>query len=95
MENTCLLSQTREYLQVKINFVENFVVYLITRAHTIFFRKPDLDVDPENVKMREITENGSISLDNRFGENDEPVKCGQQLDDRIVGGVICEIDKYF
>lgn len=45
------------------------------------FRKPDLDVDPENLKIREMAENGSVVLDNRFGE-DEEMKCGQQLDDR-------------
>jgi hypothetical protein len=60
----------------------------------IFFRKPDLDVDPENVKVRE--QNESVSIDNRFGEDDAATyRCGEQLDDRIIGGELCEIDKYF
>lgn len=66
--------------------------------HKLFFfgRKPDLDVDPENVKIRESPVNESVSLDNRFSETESPqIKCGQQLDDRIVGGELCEIDKYF
>lgn len=53
-----------------------------------FFRKPDLN--------RDSIENGSVTLDNRFIETeDAQIKCGQQLDNRIVGGEICEIDKFF
>lgn len=42
--------------------------------------------------------NDSVSLDNRFGDDDAgeyEYRCGEQLDDRIVGGELCEIDKYF
>lgn len=56
-------------------------------------RKPDLDVDPENIKVREQSE--SVNVDNRFGEDDAVYRCGEQLDDRIIGGELCEIDKYF
>lgn len=46
--------------------------------------------------MRE-TETESVDLENRFGESDlKKRKCGvQALDDRIVGGELCEIDEYF
>lgn len=44
--------------------------------------------------MRE--KNESVSVDNRFGEGDDgEYRCGEQLDDRIIGGELCEIDKYF
>lgn len=57
------------------------------------FRNPDLSVDPENIKVREPTSEGSVAIDNRFSESESAFKCGQQLDDRIVGGELCEIDK--
>lgn len=48
-----------------------------------------------NVKIRDTAENGSITLDNRFSENGNAhIKCGEQLDNRIVGGEICELDKF-
>ena len=53
--------------------------------------------------MREPEKNETgethVDLDNRFGEGDGSVpkrKCGMQaFDNRIVGGELCEIDKYF
>jgi len=53
------------------------------------------------VREPEKNENAetNVDLDNRFGESDgsQPKrKCGMQaLDNRIVGGELCEIDKYF
>jgi hypothetical protein len=64
------------------------------------FRRPDLPVDPENLKVREPAEDGS--LDNRFsgpsattGNAATKKKCGlQTFSNRIVGGEICEIDEF-
>lgn len=80
---------------------ESIYKYILFNLYTkiifiIYFRKPDLTHDPLNVKIRDTAENGSIILDNRFNENENAqIKCGQQLDNRIVGGEICEIDKLF
>ena len=63
----------------------------------LYFRKPDLTYDPMNVKIRDTAEHG-VTLDNRFSENvnaHQLIKCGEQIDNRIVGGEICEIDKFF
>lgn len=72
----------------------------------IFCRKPDLVVDPENLKTREqATESETtiaptddataIDLDNRFGTEAKVQKCGVQLFmPRIVGGEICELDEF-
>lgn len=71
-----------------------------------FCRKPDLIVDPENVKTREpATESETtvaptgdataVDLDNRFGADAKVHKCGVQLFmPRIVGGEICELDEF-
>jgi hypothetical protein len=65
----------------------------------VFFRKPDFEVDPENVRVREDASSNaeSVILDNRFGESTiEKKKCGVNfsLEDRIVGGELCALDKY-
>ncbi|KAG5669837.1 hypothetical protein PVAND_000128 [Polypedilum vanderplanki] len=68
------------------------------------YKKPDLDVDPENLRVREenieaITTE-TVDLENRFGEetttNKNKKKCGVNFsfEDRIVGGELCELDKY-
>lgn len=71
-------------------------------AHSAFvshFRRPDLPVDPENLKVRESIE-GDSPLDNRFsgptsGNAAPKKKCGlQTFMNRIVGGEICEIDEF-
>ena len=71
-----------------------------------FCRKPDLVVDPENLKKREQTTESettsaptgdatAIDLDNRFSDTDKVQKCGIQLFmPRIVGGEICELDEF-
>ncbi|KAL7025805.1 hypothetical protein ACKWTF_013640 [Chironomus riparius] len=67
------------------------------------YKKPDLDVDLESAIVREPekneTQETNVDLDNRFGEGNGLMpkrKCGMQaFDDRIVGGELCEIDKYF
>lgn len=77
-----------------------FKLSIYTYKQIILFfprRKPDLDVDPENIKVRENTTNDDVDLDNRFGEgegNKPMMKCGMPtIDNRIVGGELCEIDK--
>lgn len=70
-------------------------------AKNIFcFRKPDLEVDPENIKVRETksSDNEAFSVDNRFGESASSIaqkKCGVQLFmERIIGGEICQLDEF-
>lgn len=64
------------------------------------FRRPDLPVDPENLKVRESSDPSS-TLDNRFsgsssaGNAAPKKKCGlQTFMNRIVGGEICELDEF-
>lgn len=72
----------------------NYVSYIL-------FRKPDLVVDPENVRVREPQSSAGDdgNLDNRFsgtsGSAIPKKKCGvQAFQQRIVGGEICEIDEF-
>lgn len=68
------------------------------------FRQPNLDVDPENVKVRGSNETAATDdsiLDNRFQASSSgsslagSKKCGSQaFMQRIVGGEICEIDEF-
>lgn len=66
----------------------------------IIFRKPDLVVDPKNMKVREPSTAANDNLDNRFSETSgsslsQHRKCGlQTFMQRIVGGEICEIDEF-
>lgn len=69
----------------------------------VLCRKPDLVVDPENVKVRESSDSTNVSdsdVPNRFsgassGNTLFQKKCGiQAFMQRIVGGEICEIDEF-
>lgn len=70
-------------------------------------RKPDLVIDPENLKVREPLSAENVpaglddsNVDNRFSETASSNKSGQKkcgwqaFMQRIVGGEICEIDEF-
>lgn len=65
-------------------------------------RKPDLVVDPENIKVRESSDATNTTdddnVDNRFSGTGSAAlqnKCGTQtFMQRIVGGEICELDEF-
>jgi Regulatory CLIP domain of proteinases len=85
---------------------KNIIAWYGDLFSLLLCRKPDLAVDPENLKVREslsvenTTATDDDSLDNRFsatsgGNKLGQKKCGwQAFMQRIVGGEICEIDEF-